>query len=386
MKKQKKSFWSERLRMVAILILLLSVLVQPGILIFNNSQKFFSQSYDKRYEDLQSAYGNSQYAKKNSDFIPDETFEAFAGGFFLKGNNPILIVHDHPPLGRYIVSLSILAFNNEHVIILFLLGFAIFGLFLIGRKVFGNALTALIPISFFVNEPLFLNKIRTSPLPEPIQLPFIIFAVYFFIKAITEKNDKKWFILTALMIGFVISTRFFPLGVVLTASFGAILVFKKELRKKIMKFLIFLPISIIVLILSYTRTIIDSGSVFQIFSIQKYILAYHQSKFTEMFSFWDLLLFNRWHTWWGNRAVLSDPHWKFLWPVSTILTGIVGIFALLKKIEVTLPALVVLSWILFYSAMLSLGYTSTRYFLFLLPFLYIMAVLAVISIYKLLKK
>lgn len=356
-------------------ILLIAVFIRPVQLLYSQRDIFFSSGYEKRYELLKTLYYSSQYVKKkNPGIIPDDALESFAGGIFLKGLNPILIVHDQPPLGRYIIGLSIFLFDNPNTITIPLLIFAGTGIFLISKIIIRNSLFSIIPLAIFINEPLFLNKLIYTPLLEPLQLPFIILSVYFFIKGITGKKPIRWFIACSLMLGFVISIRFFVLGAGLL--FGMILYFliEKKVQKKIIQFLFTLPLALLVLILSYVKTLQNGYSVFQIFGIQKYILFYHSSKFTLPFSFWDLLLFNRWHTWWGTYAISSDDQWIIIWPVATLISGAFLILALLKKIFLNPSEKIVFLSVGALCAMFSVGYTSTRYFLPVLPLFYILAI------------
>lgn len=368
------------IKLILFILVCGAIFFQFFSLLFQNRTKFFEPHYDKEYVLLKNAYYASQYAKKNSQaIITDEIFEAFAGGAFLKGMNPIHIVHDHPPLGRYIISLSILLFNNASTVIPMLLILSFLGVFLVGKLILKNVWLSLIPVAIFANEPLLLGKLLYSPLPEPIQLPFIIFANYFFLLAV--KSKRKWLLyaVVSALLGIVISTRFFVTGAVLLFSMGFYLLLIQKSIKDIIVFCITLPLAVIVLLLSYTRTMMDGYSILQIFGVQKYILAYHKSAFIHPFSFWDLMMFNRWHTWWGNQAVLSDPQWVILWPFSLIVSGLVLLFALLKKISIPDEAKFLLIWIIFYALMLSAGYTSTRYFMPILPFLYILFILGLLK-------
>lgn len=326
-------------------------------------------------------YHQSQYAQKNpKSIIPDEVFEEYAGGAFLKGLNPILIVHDHPPMGRYIISLSILLFDNAKTIVVLMMVLSFIGVFLTARRLFKNSFLAFMPLIIFANEPLTINKLIYAPLPEPIHLPFIIFSIYLFMRSLESKRKWLHYIFISMLLGFVISIRFFVTGGVILLAMTATLLIAKQYGE-VLKFYVTLPISLFVLSMSYLKTIIDSSSPLVVFSVQKYILAYHKSAFTNALSFWDLLLFNRWHTWWGDRRIISDPQWIFLWPVSTIVTYFGFLFMFVKKINIKPVELVIFLWVTLYSLMLSTGYTSTRYFFPIMPYLYILAVLAGVKVY-----
>ncbi|MEK7534727.1 MAG: hypothetical protein AAB600_05380, partial [Patescibacteria group bacterium] len=342
-----------------------------------------TKGYNAQYESLKSAYYNSQYAKKeNPGIMPDETFESFAGGAFARGVNPILIVHEHPPLGRYIIGLSTILFDNAKTLILPCLLISVFGIYLIGRIILKKTLFVLIPLGIFVNEPLFVSKLTIAPLLEPIQLPFIIFSLYFFIRGIESKKSLPWFMATSLMVGAVASIRFFILGAALFVSMLIYMILRKKLDKKVVQFVVSLPFSLIPLFASYTKTMMDGYSFLQILGVQKYIFAYHHSKIIVFFSFWDLILFNRWHTWWGDRRILHEVHWIIAWPISAFLTYASLILVFLKKIKASKARKALFIWIIVYSLLLSMGTATTRYFLPLLPFLYILGVDFLIKMYQ----
>ncbi len=368
-------------------IILLIIFLRPIVYIATHSSVFFEPSYGSRYEAVKALYFSSQYMiKGNPAIIPDEVLESYAGGAFLRGLNPILIVHDQPPLGRYFLSLSILIFNNENTIMLIFLGASALGIYLLSRLIISNYYLSFVPLLIFLNEPLMFIKLKHTPLLEPIQLPFIIFSLYFFILFMQHKQNR-YAIFSAVCLGAVISTRFFVLGGVLLSSQLLFFLYKKNLRLLI-RYIAFLPLSLVVLFASYTRSIQDSESLLAPLGIQRYMLEYHSSKFVQLFTVWDLLLFNRWHTWWGTKAISYDPNWSVLWPLATVLTGLVIVLGLIKKIKIKDSEIILSLWVVFYLLMLSSGFTSTRYFLPLLPFLYILAMslLSRVSLKHIMKK
>ncbi len=364
-------------------LFLLITIFQPISILFKERETFFAKGYATRYDSLKSVYEGSQYIKKrNAGIIPDQALESFAAGAFLKGTNPILIIHDQPPLGRYILALSILLFDNVNTIMVLLFFLSGLGIFLVARLTLNSSFFSLLPLSIFVNESLFINKFYNSPLLEPIQLPFILFALYFFIQGIIKKNYTKWFVLTSLMLGFVISIRFFILGAFLTFAMILYFLVRKKIDKRFISFALSLPLALIVLLASYIRTVQLGSSILQVFGIQKYIFYYHRAQLSLPFSFWDLLLFNRWHTWWGTREILSDPQWIILWPISMISTVVYTLLGFFKKISISEPEKMIIIWIVVYSLFLSMGETSTRYFPPLLPFIYIIATSFLMKIYE----
>lgn len=369
--KINKHFWYK----FFCVILFLIAVIQPIRIIYNERETFFSRGYDQQYKSFERAYYTSQYVQKEDPgIIPDQTLESFAGGAFLRGVNPISIVHDQPPMGRYILSLSILLFDNPNTVMILLLALSSLGIFLVSKMVMKNVLLSLIPLVVFLNEPLSLNKFYNSPLLEPIQLPFIVFFLYFFILGATQGKYLKRFVIASTMLGFVISIRFFILGSVLAFAMSLHLLAKEKLSKKFILFLLTLPIAIIMLLLSYVRTIQLGSSVFNIMGIQKYIYTYHETQMSLPFSFWDLILFNRWHTWWGTGSIIFDEQWIILWPIAIFLTLAFLLSGIFKKLIITDEERIIMLWVISYCMFLSLGNASTRYFTPLLPFIYIISV------------
>ena len=356
-------------------IILILLLLRPSLAFYSQKDIFISKGYSEMYNYLESSYYSSQYVKKeNPGIMPDETFEAFVGGAFLRGVNPIHIVHEHPPMGRYIIAFSILLFDNAHTIIPPLLVVSLIACFLIARIVMKNSLLALIPVAIFSNDPLFISKIQYSPLLESIQLPFVLLSLYFFIRGIKDEKSFRWFALASLMVGFVISIRFFILGITLFCAMLLYFTIKKRFNKQFIYFVISTPISLIVLFVSYAKTILDGYSLWQILGVQKYIFYYHQTKLENSFSFWDLILFNRWHTWWGDRSIIHDNTWFIMWPMAIFSAFSFLIASLVRIMRMNEGEKVLSIWVLIYCGLLSIGNSTTRYFLPLLPAIYILMV------------
>src|SRR3989344_976824 len=168
-----------------IITLLLSWIVfSLGNIVFNPVNQYFNRYFNENvYQNLERLYNNSQYRQKNPiSVIADEIVFRYAAAAYIRGADPILINSEHTPLGKYMIGLSFLWFQNDGVAIVFFAVLSLFTLWLLGKQIFKDTTWALVPVALWVTEPLFQNQLRVTPLLDIIQLPWILLALYAFIK------------------------------------------------------------------------------------------------------------------------------------------------------------------------------------------------------------
>lgn len=341
-------------------------------LFLSNKDKYLSTDYWERYPSLKQTYYNSVYANKHGSFVPDEILYAFNGGALITGTSPILVNPEIPPTGKYLIGLSILMFRNEHIIILIFGILSLFMMYMIGRKISKSFLVPLIAPMLISFEPFFKNQFIYTPLIDIFQLVFLLCSFYFF--NIGLKNNRKaiiWFGIAGLFVGLFISTKFFATGISIIAAFAFVLLFHKKIKKVIFLLLSFL-IAICVLLLSYVRVLIIGYPFLKFLGIQKWVFWYNQGHLHNHLSVWPLILFNQWIQ--ANGKILHDPQWRITWPISLLILVIIVLLFFLKKMKLKRSLEVLIAWSIFYLGMLSLSDATTRYFVILLPVLFIIAV------------
>lgn len=325
---------------------------------------------DNVYGGFEAAYNGSQYRmKENAGLIPDETVFSYASGAYIRGVDPILINSEHTPLGKYIIGLFILMLKNDKFVVIPSAIFTLILMWTIGRIVLKDGVLALVPVVFLATEPLFLNQIRTAPLLDIIQLPWILFAIAGFL---WEKPSRK-FILTAVMVGFVMATKTIVPAILLVSTF-VIFLFLQRQRKQIVRLLLWLSLSVVIFIASYTRTFMSGYSIGDFIGFQKWIFLYQQSKLIFPFSAWRLLFFNQWQAWWGDMRILTADDWHWTWPVSSALGIYAVVLLVTRKLPIKEPITLLVLWFSVYSIFLSLGVVSSRFFLPLFPLSFIVSV------------
>lgn len=367
-----------------ILMLMISIIfLNIASVVLQNKTKYFTFDYWQRYENLKYTYENSQYVQKNPKlgWIPDEFVNAYAGGSYLKGISPILIAPDTPPLGRYLIGLSALIFNNENIIILIASLSSLFLMYFLGMQIIKNQTISLLPPLFLSFEPIFKSQLIYVPLLDILQLPFLLSSFIIFNKAVNENNKKQVinFLLANISLGCFISIKFFITGFIVIASWGIIILLR---RKHLLKFILTLPIAPVVLLLTYIKVLFTGYSFMHFLGVQKWVFLYHKSQLILPFSIWPLILFNKWYVWYGNKPIISDPQWRITWPIILILSLLTIVFYLFKKIKHNPNIEVLMLWLVFYLLFFSIGQITARYLVIFLPILYIVSIFGMSSFFE----
>lgn len=363
--KSKKT--SNRIERWVIVGLVLAIVFRISLFIGPRFHQFIEPYYtDTVYKNLASLFGNSQYRQKNpTSLIPDETVFSYASGAYIRGVDPILVNSEHAPLGKYIIGGFIYLFKNDQLPILIFSLLTLVAMYLLAREVLASSALALIPVAFLAFEPLFLNQLRYVPLLDIVQLPFILLAMWVFLK---EQSHGR-FIATSLLLGVVAATKTVVPSILLVSVFTLVLLFYRKFTT-IVRLVAWLPLGLVVFLASYTRTFMDGYSFRQFLGFQKWIFMYQKSKLLFPFSAWRLLFFNQWQAWWGDYSILHADDWQITWGLSVI--GTLG-FAWSFRKKLTLSSAVLFMWACVYAVFLSLGVVSSRFFLPFFPVTYILA-------------
>ncbi len=322
---------------------------------------------DAAYEAYEYAYNQSQYRQKeHPGYIPDETIFSYAAGAYIRGMDPILVNSEHTPLGKYIIGVFILLMKNDKFAVIPFSLLSLIAVWLIGRTILKDSVVALVPVAVFATEPLFLNQIRTAPLLDIIQLPWILLSIAAFL----WEREKRTFLTTAVMIGLVMATKTVVPAVLLVGTFALYLLLLRR-AKDITHLFLWLCVSVGIFIASYARTFMSGYTLADFIGFQKWIFLYQQSKLIFPFSSWRLLLFNQWQAWWGDMSILAADDWRWTWPASTMLGVFSFGFLVTKRVSLNEPIALLVLWFAVYSAFLSLGVVSSRFFLPMFPISFI---------------
>lgn len=337
-------------------------------------ENWLLSGYD--YLSFEKAYLGSQYVTKDSPgIIPDDTVYDYAAGFYLRGGSPILVNPEQPPLGKYFLSLSLLLFNNTKTAIYLFFFFTLFGLFLLSKEIFKNNTLSLLVVLMASFDKNLLNQLKVSPMLDIIQISFIAFSFYFFLKWI-ENNQPKNLLLASLSLGCTVAVKFFITAAVVFFSWLVFLILKRK-KKQIIPLIFWSGLlTYLILVLSYFRVLMQEPNPLKVLSIQKWIYWYHQNKLTSIGTIWPLIYFNRWQTWWGDYSIIQDPQWwlglPILFTLSFLTALLYAIFSKRKNPDAKME--IILIWFVSYCLFISLAQASLRYVIPILPFIYLISI------------
>jgi hypothetical protein len=354
---------------VITIVLLLLIFSRFGWLVYQNRNKY-TPDYWQRYQTLKTVFEGSQYMMKDWKFwIPDETVYAYAAGAYAKGANPILVESTQPPLGKYLLSLSVLLFNNENVIVALFWLFFLIGIGEMTYLLSKNSIVAIISVLFVTFESLFTNQLRYMPLLDIFEITFILWGIVCVVVGL-QKSARWVFVSGLVFIGLSMMVKVWITGVVflLVATVYSIVTKRSYFKYIIVGY----GIIFVILLAIYARTILSGYSPLDILKVQKWLFWYHESKINRFFTIWPLVFLNRWYVWWGNEPVISDANWSVSWPITI---GIF-IFETVRRLVRRAVSYRNRAWdllfycMIVYSLFISVGQANARYLLPLLSLAY----------------
>ena len=368
----------KNLSLIATLIFFVVAAVNIINPIKQNLGKFTESFNPKLYE---KKYNNSQYViPQSKNPISDEELLSYAGYRYATGTNPILINSDHPPLGKYIIGwFTLLTGNNRLVSAFFAFGnlVLIFSIIYFLTKSTLLSSFGILLVSF---DSMFVDQIIHSPILDIIQVFFLLFYLLFLIFWI--KREQLWkVIVMGLALGAMSSTKlYFPVFVVLAATFITLILLKKSLKKIIILISSLAFITGLIYTISYLSFFMHGNSLRSFLGTQKWIFLFWKNNSVQSSKFigdaLTLILFNQWKVWWGTKTYIQFELWNILWPIFFI-TGITSsVYVLINtfKIKHNLlfqSTILMAVWIFLSTAYLSLLPISPRYLMILYLPIYI---------------
>jgi len=168
------------------------------------------------------------------------------------------------------------------------------------------------------------------------------------------------------MLGFLPALKFSVFYLILVLGFIFIYIFiKRDFR-----ILFFTPLLIVPLILSYLPFFISGNTIIDWLKNEKWIVDFYLSSSANspLYNPVVMLLSGYWKQWWGDFSWQRFEEWNIIWPLSLILPVIN--FRKIWQHEIVKMLII---WLFVYMGSLLFTLPMPKYFMLVLPFLYITA-------------
>lgn len=327
----------------------------------NYLSRFDPVYWEQRYNESQWVIGNS----KNP--IGDDGLFSYAAWKYIHGENPISIVPEYPPLGKYILGISIILFQNQNIFAALTGFFVLFTFYVLNIELFKNKLIAFLPVFLFSIEPLFYEQLK-APYFDLLYLLFLLLTFLFFL--------KKNYFLSSFFLGCFASIKFPSLVVVvITAIIFYLLLSRNYLSLK--KSLISIFLIFIVYIASYFRYFWLGNNIIDFLGFQKWIVNYYLiGAKGEIFSIFPLVVFGNWNTWWNG--VIRVAEWNIFWPIIFLASLIYQAQIIIKR-DFSSKFFFLGVWLALLFLFLSIIPVWPRYLLLAIPFMYNLTICALLK-------
>jgi predicted membrane-bound dolichyl-phosphate-mannose-protein mannosyltransferase len=275
----------------------------------------FVQKFD--FEKVDKLYQESQFAENPANrklVIQDWDLYPYAGLVYLKTGQLDKVNIEHPPLGKYLLGLSILLTGNPNLVqIPFALGLLCLSFFISYQLLKNIYLSFLIPLCL-INEFLFFHR-TTNALLDLFQTAFI--ALFLFLIILKPGKSKLKMIILGLVLGIIASIKFPAAAAILGICFFAnLFVENKGFKKSFFDFLSITFIGILVFCLTYTPLFLKQG-IRGFLNLQIKALKIHLSHLPEYPPFIPLrvMFLNQWPVWWDQiNPIHQAEEWNIFWP------------------------------------------------------------------------
>jgi 4-amino-4-deoxy-L-arabinose transferase-like glycosyltransferase len=305
----------------------------------------------KRSQDITHGVENRVHISDNDIYIA-------SGYLYAKGESPIKYNFQHPPLLKYLFGLSTTITDNPYwVQIVFGAAFITISYYF-SFLLFKSRVVAVLAAIFIVFDPAFF-EVSTQAL---LDLGQAVFALSFLVLVLYYPKKYK---LQGLVLGLFVASKFWTAAVFFVLLiYGYKLLMKEKLEA--IKVLYSFAIAFVVFILFYARAYIEHGRYFDIFFFEAKVVKFmlqHNSSDTWGGSFL-LFLTGHFKNWWSAEVVKSSVL-TFLWTLSLELST----FKSARK-KLSYEHLIYVFPVI-YLLLISNQVPFTRYYVIILPFLYI---------------
>ena len=297
-------------------------------------------------------------------FLSDDEIHIAAGYLYAKGADPTLLNFQHPPFIKYLFGYSTLLFNNPYIVQVAMSFSLLMITFQLGLRTFKKWEVGLVGAMLLAVDPLFISFSTRALLDlgqTVLLLSYVLLVLYF----------PKRIISQGLVLGLLFGSKFWAGSLFFLGLFTAYKLYSKQFIWK--EYIKQIAIGAVVFSLTYFRTFINNSGLFNIVFFELKTLKYWfaHSVSSNFGSSVELFLLGNMRSWWGDGSMVREALWSPIWPLALVVSLTMSIKEVIKtKWKIKREFMIYLVPIA-YLAYLSIQAPFVRYFIVILPFLYI---------------
>lgn len=297
-------------------------------------------------------------------FLSDDEIHIAAGYLYSVGEDPVDYNFQHPPLIKYLFGFMTRATGNPYLVqVLLSLGLLILT-YDLAQRISCSEMVALSSITLLAFDPLFIS-FSTQALLDLGQS--VLIALYL----ISSQYYPRKYWLRGVILGLLLTSKFWAGSLFFLVLLNGYLMLKRVFRVK--EFIYQLGIGFLVFCVVYLRSFVTHHGMFNIIFFELKTLKYwfHHSVSSAPGS--AMLLFTTGYlkSWWGARGIIRAQYWSIMWPLGLVVTAVASLQRVApKKTRVSFTTLILIVPAA-YLTYLSIQAAYERYFIILLPYLYI---------------
>jgi len=296
---------------IIVFLLLIISFWQNLTFIFSN-REYFTRHFDPQF--FSRLYSESQYVKGQASEggIGDDGLYAFAGYYYLFQKGDVSSVNfEHPPLGKYLIGLSILLFNNENIINLIYYALLLFFTYKLAKIILRSVSLSFLAVCLISIDPLIHDHLLRSLLDLPFTLFFVV-AVYYYL--LSFKNTNYTFI-SQLLLGMAFSTRFFP-SLILIYTFFSLIKFLYQ-RKAFLQYFYTSFLIPIIYMLSHISFFYYHPSIIEFIRHKIWMLSWFKGSVIIMGNIWRNLFTGYYID--STGKIQINQYWTIILPITLVL-------------------------------------------------------------------
>ncbi|KKR39747.1 MAG: hypothetical protein UT72_C0002G0001 [Candidatus Woesebacteria bacterium GW2011_GWB1_40_101] len=331
------------------------------VIVYLKSPHVFSWKFDPNLINLYKRSQDITHEVEGRVHLSDNDVYIATGYLYANGEDPTKYNFQHPPLIKYLFGVSTILTGNPYLVQLLFSAFYIFLTYLLGLKMFKVRKIAVLSTIFLASDPL-LRSVTSEAL---LDLGQATFSLGYLISTLFYPSGL---ILQGLLLGLFSASKFWSTALLF---FFFIYGYKKFVIKEKLNYkniFYILVIAALTFSLTYFRSFINLGGKFNIVFFQLKILKYMIQHNSAPILGGQILLFltGYFFKWWDEIKIVKSDIFNLLWPVSFVS----GFLVLKEGLRKGLPGIIFLLPIVYFFFTIT-QVPFTRYFLLVLPYLYI---------------